>query len=232
MARRTGPCAMEIDDFADEPGPWVPARERAVPAMDHRAGHRDTQFEPRFGRVICARLHEGETIRQIVADPRMPSYATLFHWLKIDPEFAWNYGRVRDDLARRRIAAALARRAAVAPARALARQAAGKPPRDWVSGRKSGYAHGRAVMFCDAIAMGGDLKTVTAQPDMPSVKQVYRWLGQHEAFRTMYVEARRMQRLILESQRADAALEWNRGEADRLDGRIGRLAPRVYRALP
>ena len=62
--------------------------ESTLPKMDHRSGALGSQYDPEFGREICARLRDGQTIRQIVADPDMPSYATVFRWRKMHPEFA------------------------------------------------------------------------------------------------------------------------------------------------
>ncbi|WP_200957648.1 hypothetical protein, partial [Phenylobacterium sp. Root700] len=63
--------------------------------MDHTGGAKASQYRREIGKVICARIDAGETIRSIAADPAMPSYATIFRWTKVSPEFAAMYGPVR-----------------------------------------------------------------------------------------------------------------------------------------
>lgn len=76
------------DDDPPETALWVPE-------MDHKGGDKPSQYHWRIGEVICQRVAAGLTIRQIVADPAMPSYPTVFHWLKRHPDFAERYGEVR-----------------------------------------------------------------------------------------------------------------------------------------
>lgn len=46
--------------------------------------------------AICARLAEGEPLRQICRDVGMPSWYTVYQWLKDDPEFASRFARARE----------------------------------------------------------------------------------------------------------------------------------------
>ena len=73
-----------------------------LPRMDHEGGDKESQYHPRLGDEICRRMCAGQTIREIVADPAMPSYATIFHWRKLHGDFAAMYDACRDKLARKR----------------------------------------------------------------------------------------------------------------------------------
>ncbi len=209
-----------------------------LPRMDHSGGFKASQYRPALGLEICARVAEGWTIAQICADPAMPSRATLFHWLRLNPYFAAVYEAVRIERGQARVARADARAAAVSAAKAARARAAGRRPRDWVSGQKSRYDPAMAEAFCDVIALGATLAEVCALPGMPSVKQVFGWLRRRPEFRVEYVKARAFQREVLADQMLETALAQAgprqlEGDLGRLQGRIGRLTPKVWRpALP
>ena len=215
------------------------AHDEPIPAMDHTGGYKPSQYHPQIGRVICARIWEGETVAQVAADPAMPSYATVFHWLKIHDDFAWMYHRVRDDLALRRAARRAAETAHGRRVRAHRRAVAGKPPRDWVAGKASTYRQDWALAYCRRIAAGEAGYRVSADPAMPTARCVYRWLKDIAEFREMYVTARAMQREDLEWEihiAADGAMETGLAHAKarvaHLEGRIGRLRPKVWGRVP
>jgi hypothetical protein len=44
---------------------------------------------------ICDRLIEGESMRSICSDPKMPSRATLLRWIAVDNDFATKCARAR-----------------------------------------------------------------------------------------------------------------------------------------
>lgn len=217
-------------------GPWEPPRLRAVPPMDHTAGHKPSQYQPRFGEVICARLQAGETVRQITADPAMPSYATVFRWLKVNPDFSAMYESLRADLAAWRVERrALRKEAETWRAAHEARLGMRKAPRHWVS-RKSSFTRAWAARFCAAIELGATVAQACAAPGMPSVKQVHTWLKTKAEFREMYGQAKWAQRQRLEMRIediVDGVDPSNLAEAKRevayLEGRIGRLTPKTYR---
>lgn len=210
-----------------------------LPPMEHTGGCKASQYHPTIGAVICQRILEGETVRQVTADPGMPSYVTLFHWLKRHEDFAEMYRVVRNDLALRQATRRAAETAHGRRVRAHRRAVAGQPPRDWVSGKASTYRRDWAARFCARIADGESGYRVSADPAMPSARCVYRWLKDIPEFREMYVTARALQREGLEWQiylavdavdltglpRAKARVAW-------LEGRIGRLRPKVWRRVP
>lgn len=51
------------------------------------------------------------------------------------------------------------------------------------------YTPELAAKFCAAIADGGTLRSVCKKPSMPSKATVFRWLGDHPDFVTMYEKA-------------------------------------------
>ena len=228
----------------------MPHHDRPLPRIDHSGGWKDSQYHPRIGRVICARIEAGETVKQVAADPEMPSYATIFHWRKVHPDFDDLCRAMRARMAAARIEAAdLAERSKVYWRIHKAR-VDGRRPRDWVSGKTSTYQRDWARLYCDRIAAGESGMSVSADPAMPSARAVYRWLKRFPEFREMYVEARDIQRFVLEMRREDArtaglldmphslarGLGFTIDKAARtraawLGGRIGRLGPKTWKAV-
>lgn len=45
---------------------------------------------------ICERIADGETLREICRDPRMPAWRTVYHWTEAHPDFAARFARARD----------------------------------------------------------------------------------------------------------------------------------------
>ena len=216
---------------ASEPQP------RPLPRIDHTGGHKPSQYHPVIGRVICERVGSGETVKQVAADPDMPSYVTLYRWLQVHPDFAEMYGAMRA-----RVAAYLVEKRDIAhrskrlwPIHKA--KVDGRRPRDWVSGKKTTYTRAWGQAYCDRIAEGESGMAVSADPAMPSAKQVYRWLRRFPEFRAMYMAARRAQQFGLELdihmvvdqvQEGLISLTDGKREAARLQGRMGRLGPKVW----
>jgi hypothetical protein len=187
--------------------------------MDHRAGHKDTAFTWAMGHLILQRMADRETIKAITADPRMPAYCTVFQWVKVVPEFGDHYRAVRATLARSRLEERDARRGPKRP-----------------SGRKSTYTPELADEVCERVRWGKSLSEVSAEPDMPSFRAIYRWLKDRPDFRATFVEACDWRAGWLQFQiecAAEAATPFTlpeaKAEVARLEGRIGRLTPKTYR---
>lgn len=211
-----------------------------LPPMDHTGGWKLSQYHPRIGMEICRRIEAGETVRQVTADPAMPSYATLFQWRKVWPDFAERYDAVRARLALAKIERAdLALRSKVYWRIHKAR-VEGRRPRDWVSGRRSTYDRAWAEAWCARVAKGEAGYRVSAEPGMPSQKQIYNWLKQFPEFRLMYAQARELQAFrytFLIHQQVDRVIEGGaladaKRKVARLEGRRGRLAPKVWKTAP
>jgi len=207
-----------------------------LPAMDHASGAKESAYRPALGREILRRVARGETVKSIAADPNMPSYATIFRWRQVIPEFGERWRALRGELAVERMEKWDRRAEARVFWRAQkARREGRRPP--WRRGRPSSYtaAVGRAI--CRRLRKGETMMSINADPAMPSAKVVYRWLRTEPAFRAMVMAARRHAVGWLEFQSLVAwdELEPVRGSAARvarkaetLLGRAGRITPKVY----
>lgn len=204
--------------------------------MDHAGGWKESAYRPRIGEIICARIECGETVRQVCADPDMPSYATVFQWLKVHEDFDARYQAMRDRMRTYRAEQAVRKSARERWWRAHVRKVDGKPPRDWVSGRRSTYSRAVAQAYCDRLADGESGMAISADPAMPSARCVYRWLRNEAEFREMYDAARAAQQRWLEVQihmACDLVEVIGLAQAKRrvaaLQGRIGRMRARTWR---
>lgn len=196
--------------------------------MDHTGGFKDSQYTPAMGDLIIQRMARGETIRRIAADPAMPSYATIYHWRRLHPDFADLWEQVRMLDAHLRVAAWDAKLAL--------------PPGAWRRGRKSSFTPEDGLAICMLLADGVAMSAINAMPGMPSAKVVATWLRREPEFRAMVGEARRegLRWLALQGQ-----IAWEKGldllpvmsrelfkqlKAERayFEGRIGLLTPKVY----
>ncbi len=206
---------------ANDAKPWIPPHQRSVPEMDHTGGAKASQYRREIGEVICARINAGETIRSIAADPAMPSYATIFHWTKVSPEFARMYGAVRAHLREGRVKNRRLKH--VSDAWRVPHEIKLGLRRHWVSGKKSTYRRAWAAAFCKRVAAGESVMEITADPAMPSTKA--------------YLEAKAEQRRRLEFQiemivmeATPATFRSAKAKVARLEGRVGRLAAKTYRS--
>ena len=227
-----------------KPVPWLSddgSRETWVRGMDHTGGWKASQYSPGLGAIILARLREGRTIREVCADPDMPSQATLHRWRHVHPDFGAAYERMVDArAAHRRMMAGLKREQWLEWARIEAR-AGRRRTRTWVSGQKSTYRTDWAEAFCALVAKGQPVYRICTEPGMPSCKAVYGWLRRRPEFVAMYVAAKReaIQELGFRIEMiADRAIDGPlsaaqfravKRRAERLEGRIGRLTPKTYR---
>ena len=67
--------------------------------MDHAPGWKASAFSWDMGRLILARVAAGETVKAITADPRMPSYCTVYRWTKMIPAFGDKWWALRERMA-------------------------------------------------------------------------------------------------------------------------------------
>lgn len=211
--------------------PWIPWREREPPAMDHEPGWKESAFTEEMGRLILERIAAGETVKQITADPRMPCYATVYRWTHVIPEFGAAWRELRARMAADAVWLDGEKAKARAWVRAHRRRLAGKPPRDWKSGKRSTYSPEAAEAVCDALMMGASLSEVVATPGMPSFKAIYRWLRNEPAFRREYAKACELRDDLIADEIYDRCIRLGyaaRPGVERLTGRRGRIAPRKY----
>jgi terminase small subunit-like protein len=57
---------------------------------------RSPGYSAEIAETICERLINGESLRAICADPRMPAKATVFRWLARNQEFRRSYALARE----------------------------------------------------------------------------------------------------------------------------------------
>jgi GrpB-like predicted nucleotidyltransferase (UPF0157 family) len=208
-----------------EDDPNAPAARLEPPPMDHSiGGWKWCQYSPQTARIILARIEAGETVRQVAADPAMPSYRTLYDWLDRIPEFADAYNELRRERAR-------ARREEIARreqgARADGRRKAG---------RKSTWTFERGEAFCDLIFQGLSTRAACARPGMPDPPMVHRWLRNHPEFRARYLTVVQIRDFRLCDQVIDLSLQANpanwrtlKARAKRLQAKISAMRPAVWR---
>lgn len=67
-------------------------------AKGKRTG-RPSSFTQDIAEVICTRIAEGESLREICRDDDMPTRMTIYRWLQADPIFCDQYARAREDQA-------------------------------------------------------------------------------------------------------------------------------------
>ena len=60
---------------------------------------RPSGYTEQIARVICIRIAEGESLREIVKSPNMPDRTVVYDWLLRDPDFAIRYTRAREEQA-------------------------------------------------------------------------------------------------------------------------------------
>lgn len=95
MPRKTTKKAAEAEQTpaqgVEQPAPQKPAQKRKVGAP--------TTFTQHIADVICIRIAEGESLREIVKDEDMPDRSTVYDWLLRHPSFADQYARAREEQA-------------------------------------------------------------------------------------------------------------------------------------
>jgi hypothetical protein len=69
-----------------------------IPAKGKRTG-RPSSFTQQIADIICSRIAEGESLREICKDDNMPDRVTIYRWLQADSDFCNHYTRAREDQA-------------------------------------------------------------------------------------------------------------------------------------
>ena len=80
------PASEKPSQSAQEPSPPAAATPRG--AM--------VRFNQTTADMICGRMAEGETLRQVCRDPAMPARSTVYRWLNKNPAFRDQYARARE----------------------------------------------------------------------------------------------------------------------------------------
>src|SRR5205807_2115872 len=74
------------------PMPNSPDPPKPSTKNPRRARH---EYNPEIADMICDRIAEGQSLRQICRDPNMPARSTIFGWLEEHQEFAKRYSLAR-----------------------------------------------------------------------------------------------------------------------------------------
>lgn len=209
----------------------LPAREWPIPPMDHAAGYKGTAFTWAMGRLILSRIAEGETVKAITADARMPAHCTVFQWMRVVPEFGAAVRRARVLLAASRLAYREAERQALLETRAKRGGRRRRGPS--TKGPCSAEALDRLLT---ELRDGASLNVATARPGAPSFRVIYARVRTCPGFRTAFLDACEWRRLDLELKRHRvidevAAMGFRATDAElgRLRALQGRQTPKLYR---
>jgi hypothetical protein len=77
----------------------VTSKAPKAPTPAKRPVGAPTTFNKHIAFVLCTRIAEGESLREIVKDAGMPDRSTIYDWLLRHPEFADQYARAREEQA-------------------------------------------------------------------------------------------------------------------------------------
>lgn len=61
-----------------------------------RAGRKPWEYDEEIAAEVCDRLSQGESLRSICEDPRLPSHQTIYKWAAVQPTFRTAYARARE----------------------------------------------------------------------------------------------------------------------------------------
>ena len=84
---------------AAETGGSTGAAQKPAQAPKKNPVGAPTTYNHHIAQVICIRIAEGESLREIVKEPGMPDRSTVYDWLLRHPEFADQYARAREEQA-------------------------------------------------------------------------------------------------------------------------------------
>lgn len=77
----------------------TPAKAQVPTAPKKNPVGAPSTFSPGIAAVICTRIAEGESLREIVKTEGMPDRTTVYDWLIRHPDFAHQYTRAREEQA-------------------------------------------------------------------------------------------------------------------------------------
>jgi transposase-like protein len=209
------------------------------PEMNHAGGGVDSRYDPVIAREILRLVLEGQTVKEIAEDPDLPSYSTIYVWVRRHADFRWRWRAARRHLAEGRVNTIDLTHRSKRAWNVLKATVDGGPVRG--RGGRSTYNLKTARAFCRRLERGEAVSAICADPKMPSTKAVYGWLRREPAFRQMFVDARGQWLCWLEELQDEALYELSQGAPTaarvravrrrlaELDGRIGRLTPKTYR---
>lgn len=202
----------------------LPARDLPIPWMDKSSGHKDTAFTWAMGHLILARIAEGETVKAITADARMPAYCTVFQWMRVVPEFGAAVAQLRAMMARERLSERDAHRQMRG-----GRRRSGQRPRCSAEALDGLLARVRG---------GASVTEALAAPGSPSAKVLYTRVRNCPGFRAAFVDAcdwrngwLGFQAELVVDEVFEIGIPAANAKLRRLKARRGRLTPKIYRAV-
>jgi hypothetical protein len=74
-------------------------KAKALPAPAKKRIGAPSTYSQHIATVICIRISEGESLRQILKDDGMPAQSTVYEWLIRHPVFTEQYTRAREEQA-------------------------------------------------------------------------------------------------------------------------------------
>lgn len=76
----------------------APAQRKAVtqPAAEPKKRGRPSTFDQAIADEICERMSDGEPLREICRDDRMPAWRTVYGWQAANPDFLARIAHARD----------------------------------------------------------------------------------------------------------------------------------------
>lgn len=202
------------------------------PWMDHTTGGGQySQYTPEMAAIILARIEAGQTVRQVAADPDMPSYRTIYDWVNDQPDFGEAWNEMRRERARARREELIRRASAAREAEVQLALAEGRKPCR-KAGRKSTWTRERGEAFCELIREGLSTRAACARPGMPDGPMVYRWLRNHPQFRERYARAVQFREFRLADEVWDLALQATPANLPTLKPRVKRMQAQVSAMRP
>ena len=210
----------------------APDPDAQPPWMDHTiGGGQFCQYSPEMAALILARIEAGQTVREVAADPAMPSYRVIYDWLDRQPDFAEAWNEMRRERARARREAIARHEPAAREAEARLALAEGRKP-GRKRGRKSTWTPERGEAFCDLIVQGLSTRAASARPGMPDEPMVHRWLRNHPQFRESYARAVLIREYRLNDEIWDLASQANPANLRQLKPRVRRMQARAGAMRP
>jgi hypothetical protein len=79
--------------------PKAPTQAQGSPAPKKNPVGAPTTYNAHITSIICIRIAEGESLREIVKTAGMPDRTVIYDWLLRHPEFANQYARAREEQA-------------------------------------------------------------------------------------------------------------------------------------
>lgn len=202
-----------------------PAREWPIPPMDKGSGDKASAFTWAMGRLILQRICDGDTMRQITADARMPAYCTVFRWMQVVPEFGAAVGELRAALAESR--------------RSYADAVRGVRGRRRRGGQREQVSAQALDLLLTQVRDGASVSAAVAACGAPSFRAVYSRVRKCPGFRAAFIDACDWRDLMLETERervidrvAETGIPAANAALRALDARRGRLRPKLYRRPP